>query len=342
MSEIDKELSSMSLLGLVAWQELGRRPGDAYDYHENHDIVPEGYVPKNYQATYLWPQMVLLGKELLFYADSKEMQSVGETDCFKKFYQYLMRARNTLRDGSKRPRWIWQVVKNPPKRGKFPPRVYTKHRLNELKDEMHFICKYTDSVSKEYILSVIDGWNMSTTNLKTEQYLGCIDPEFTISWRPRYILRALVKIGINLLSHICEKTIVSKDTFSEAIGFVLDDRGKGPSWGDSGFVRNEDLQALNCPARAHKFRLTYGPNWSLDCAFFGGKIGATVAFPGPNHESWARAEVTVPLGSVDWRIERFQIVVPRRMSVEWDVTKVVPSILLKNVRSVFRMDVRQT
>ena len=97
-------------------------------------------------------------------------------------------------------------------------------------------------------------------------------------------------------------------------------------------MRNADVQQLHCPDKCHLFRLTWDKQWYLDCAFFGGRIGATVVFPGPCRETWFRAEIITPLKSSDWSVTRSSIVLPRRMRVEWrDVAEVVPSVPIDNV-----------
>ena len=111
------------------------------------------------------------------------------------------------------------------------------------------------------------------------------------------------------------------------------DRGPGPSLRSSGFVWNTDVADMECPANAHKFRLGHDRDWSLDCAFFGGRIGATVMFPGPSGEQWSRAEVVTPLGSPDWTVDRSIVILPRRMHVNWgDLSRIAPSLRIRNVQ----------
>ena len=336
-SEIDKELVSKSPLNFFVWQTLGSHSGEAWEYVEKYDLVIETRLLPEYRCTVLWPQVVLDGDKPLFFYDDQEARQVGRERCLDRFLTLLRRARNTLRDGSKRPRWLWEQIPNGPRRGRYPPRVFAPHRFADFSDRMHFKCRYVGSIDKNRVLWNLDRWKPFGGRLAVDQFWGVRDPEFFISCRPKHVLRALVKIGINLLAHICESSWVNRDNFAEAVLFVCGGQGSEPDMARSGFVRQSDIEGLECPEGAHRFRITHKSGyWSLDSAFFSGKIGATVSFPGPNHESWLRAEVTVPINSRDWTIQTSPIVLPRRMRVEEDFGKVAPHLPITNVKSKMR------
>ena len=231
------------------------------------------------------------------------------------------------------------------RRGRFPPRVCTPHVFHELGNKSHFLCKYEPPVDKDRILWALDKWRPLEGGLAFFESLGIKDPESQWSFRPFYVLRAVVKIGVNLLAEICDNTQADRATFAGAVAFVLGESEKGPSLDDSGFALNDDAQSMGRPKGAHKFMLTCAPaaelsyNWGLDCAFFGGRVGATVAFPGIYRESWMRAEVTVPLQSNDWTVVKSEILLPRRMRVEWgNLTRVIPSVPITNLKSSLRIE----
>ena len=338
VSLLDKEFASESPVALIAWEELGETSPDTWNYNPKLDLVLEGRMLPNHTSHGLWPQVVFDRGDRLFIADLQELCAVGPKRYFRKFVRCLIKARRTVDSGD--PLWIWRRVTRAPRRGRFPPRVYARHTYDELSDRIHFVCKYLDRRDRERVLSSLDMWDPLGKGLELDEGIGIIDPEGLWCYQPRRVLRALVKIGINLLSHICKRTSVNKYTFTSAVAFVLDDHGRGSSMADSGFVRNEGAQAMGCPKRAHKFHLSYGRNWALDCAFFGARIGATVAFPGPNHEWWRRAEITMPLGEPALQIQTSRILVPRSgMCVEWsDMRKVIPSVPLTKSDCQFRIE----
>ncbi len=340
-SVIDKELVSKTPLGIVAGQELGASTDGLWDYNAEHDLALEARIVKELDAPVLWPQVVFDDRGPMFWFDLAEGRQVGEERCMREFLELVTRARNTLRGGYKRPRWLWTPVTHPPRRGRFPPRVFTPHSYRQWSNRVHFICRYLKPIDQNRILWSLDNWRPFEGRVKLKECWGSIDPEAQISYRPRYILRALVKIGINSLAHICKQTRVDQQAFPEAIQFVRYDRGDGPSFDDCGFVRNEDVQTLDCPNDAHALRLTHGANWGLDCAFFGGRIGATVSFPGPNHDKWQRAEIVAPIGRRDWQVRTSRVVLPRTMRVEWgDICRIAPSLPVKNVEHRFRLERR--
>lgn len=98
-----------------------------------------------------------------------------------------------------------------------------------------------------------------------------------------------------------------------------------------------DVSEMDCPDRAHRFRLVYSEwarRWETYCAFFSGRLGAVVLFPGPNNEKWRTADIITPLSSNRWIIKEYELLLPIRMHVEWDdLTKVLPSMPLANLRS---------
>jgi hypothetical protein len=105
-------------------------------------------------------------------------------------------------------------------------------------------------------------------------------------------------------------------------------------------VLNEDIQSLSCPPDAHRFTLTHDQGlWHLLCSLFGGRIGAAVRFPGPNHEVWRRVDIVAPLHSHDWQITKGKLLLPVRVRFEWgDLSRIVPSVLIKNLDAQVRFE----
>lgn len=338
LSIVDKELVSKSPLEIIASEELDKTADGIWDYNAQFDVSLEAYVLPGHEAPMLWPQVVFEDRGPAFWLDAAEGRRVGKERFLRALFGCLMRARQTLEDGRGRPAWLWKPLDHPPRRGRFPPRAYTRHAFHELSGSVHVECRYVEPVDRGRILWSLDNWRPFDGRLKLKESWGGEEPEVRLSFRPRHVLRALVKIGINLLAYVCRETSVDKESFAEAISFARFDRGAGPCLEDSGFVWNDDVQALKCPASAHRFRLTHWQNWGLDCAFFGGRIGATVAFPGPNSEAWTRADITAPIGSSDWKVATSRIQLPRTMHVDWfDLPKLAPSVPWRNVHSRVRV-----
>jgi hypothetical protein len=116
------------------------------------------------------------------------------------------------------------------------------------------------------------------------------------------VLRGLMKIGLNLIAASCPNTPVDRKAFSLATQIIL---GNGPmsikTVRANGFVRAEDVQTISAQGNAHSFRLVHDGSWYVYMSFFGGKIGALVRIPGPNHEDWRCKNIVAPLNSTDWK-----------------------------------------
>lgn len=335
MSDIDKELTWESPLHLVAWEALGKGANDTLDFDRNDDLALQARVLPGYISAELWPQVILEPSGKIFLrADAQEVQAVGHEHFFRAFYAYLIRARNTLRDGSRRPRWIWSRMARAPKQGRFPPRVFTRHTYREFSDKMHFECKYLGSLDRARLLSSLDRWRPFDGTIVLGKTVGVAEPESHLSFRPRFVLRALVKIGVNLLAYVCERTKVGRTTFMEATGFARYGIG-GPRESTAGLVVNDDVRCLNCPPNAHRFALAHDLGvWQLICSFFGGRIGAVVRFPGPNQESWRRVDIVAPLSSPHWKVTKGILLVPMHPRIEWmDMSRIVPSVCFRNPES---------
>ena len=104
------------------------------------------------------------------------------------------------------------------------------------------------------------------------------------------MVRALLKIAVNLLSYCCERTIVDLHHFPQAIRVIRDERAYRPQLVNAnGFVRQSDLKSLASDPWTHTFRLEWDRSgvWRVQFCFFGRQINAAVHFPGPNDEGLA-------------------------------------------------------
>ncbi|MCC6680398.1 MAG: hypothetical protein IT445_05795 [Phycisphaeraceae bacterium] len=336
LSELDKELVSRSPLHLIAAIELDKTDSDSWDYNPDLDIALEAHPLPDASSVMLWPQILLLESGPTFFFDLEESESAGLEHFCSKFRECLTAAITSLQQDNKRKHQIiWERVRRLPRRGQFPIRIFTRHHYTDLNLKSCFICRYAGEIDQADTLRALSNWIPNTNSLCDN--LGVDDPESGYSYRPRWVFRAIIKIGINILCHIYGPDKVNLNTFPEAICFVRSDAGNGPSMHDCGFVNCDDLRALACPPSCHKFRLTFDNNWGLDCAFFGGRIGATVAFPGPSL-GLRTLEVTATIGSDNWQIKKSQILLPRSLRITDKLNEMIPSLPLVNDTSVIRLE----
>jgi hypothetical protein len=136
----------------------------------------------------------------------------------------------------------------------------------------------------------------------------------------------MAKIGVNLLHYYCVSTVVDRTTFPRVIGEILGHLPIEPSRMDkAGFVYWRDIESIAAKDHSHTFRLSWERGWwNIAMAFFGGRIGAAVKFPGPNNEDWCTLDVTAPIHSKDWTAYRSKLEIPSYPRVEWlDLNKIV-------------------
>jgi hypothetical protein len=337
LSQLDKEFVSVPPLHIASCEELDIIGDNVWDYNAQLDLAIEGRLVKNLSVVVQWPQVVLDEGQSIFCYDIQEVEKVGLQVCYEAFHRQLLKAVETVRRNDRRPKFRWCSIPNPPRRGRFPPRVFTRHKCDDLHGDISFECRYHGSIDQDGVLSRLEVWHIDIDNTKELSMLGVNDPETATSYRPRWILRALVKIGINLLAYVM-KDDFRRDAFFDATQFVLRDIGSGPSIDECGFLHKKITKLLGCPQNSHKFILQHDRNWALDCSFFGGIVGATVSFPGQSWGNINRIEIVAPLGSSDWKVCKSQILIPRRPLVTDQIVDILESsTMIMNAQSRMRV-----
>ncbi len=111
-----------------------------------------------------------------------------------------------------------------------------------------------------------------------------------------------------------------------------------------GFVRAKEIQCIKDEGGGHSFRLVHVDRyWRVYSSFFGGRIGSFVLIPGPNHETWACADILAPIKSKDWVFTKLEIIQPIEVKVEWsDSAAIAPSFKFQNSVSRIRVDVSKS
>lgn len=154
------------------------------------------------------------------------------------------------------------------------------------------------------------------------------------------VARALVKIGLNLLSDTCERTEVGPTTFPQAIDLVTGARAVTERIVSCcGFVRPSSVAALRHEGK-HAFRILFdGVGWKVYSAFFSGRVCTMAMFPGPNRDDWCTADISEPYRTDEtgvaepWSVRRSRIMQPLSARVEHDFGRILLSLDLINLRS---------
>jgi len=329
-SELDQELASRSPMAAIVQQELGAAGARTWGYDANLDLALEAHALPDFTFPPLWPQLVLLGEAPLFAFDYEDAMRIGIPDFARAFWWCLTAAWQSLYEKPNRWRIRWERIDQPPTRGRFPPRVYTEHTLDQFRQGMTFKCRYVGDIDQGWVIHHLRKWRPAH-RYRLDVAWGQRDLRAHHHYRPEFVLRALVKIGLNLLVYLAGPEKVNLQSFPVAVQFARHGRRLRLNPARNGFVVNADVNSLDCPPNCHRFSLRYdNGDWTCVFAFFGGRIGATVSFPGPMVGEWRSAEVTVPFkgGDPTWQVRTSPLVIPTLdLRVEWhDMQQVMPSI----------------
>ena len=117
-----------------------------------------------------------------------------------------------------------------------------------------------------------------------------------------------------------------------------------PNLAKSGFLDGDSLSGIACPAGAHKFELIYSsPGWQFLGAYFGGRIGTCVYFPGGRIADFLRCDVEVPVNGKEWSINKSGIYLPpHQIRTLWgNLSVIIPSMPIRHRGSRKRVEQRQ-
>jgi len=345
LSDLDKELTSRSPMILVAAQELHKTAGYSWDidYSENNLLI-EAQLDASARAPTVWPQMIFEEKGWQVRGDGAELDRFGIDNFGAVFVQHLVRAFRTLKT-SKRPRFIFErIPRKISTMYRYPPRVFATRRIWDFDNRMHFVCRYLRADEKRRVLRRLEDLDPQTRLALGDYRLGSSRPAFHLHYEMGAVLRSLIKIAINLLYYVCARTEVDRNHFAWAIRMVTgEQRVSSRAFAENGFVYANDLVTLGCPKNHHSFRLQHDRGlWRVWLAFFSGRIGAYVCFPGRSSETWRTVDVEVPVGDRNWRVRTSPILQPLTARVEWkDLQKVIPSLPMENTRAEVTVTTRE-
>jgi hypothetical protein len=341
-SRIDAELCSRSALSIVASQELDAHLWQVWDVdHAAKNLFLEASPDWSAKSFKLYPQVVFERSGPQIRGDYQEMIRFGKEAFQQVLVKGMLRACRRFNAGQ--PRWLHRerMPLNPDlaKQYRLPPRIFVRHSITELADLLSqnkrasFVLRYETDADWRFAMNVLSKWEPTPGYQRFDVRLGTHLPTFRFTYDGTEVLRALAKIGINLLAAHCCKTRVNWETFRDVIAVVM---GKSPVslplMNANGFVDARGIEPIRAQARAHSFRLLHSDgHWHIYSSFFGGRVGSFVRFPGPNHEEWNEVDIIAPLGSPSWTVATGRIIQPFPVSIEWrNLRLIVPSIEMFN------------
>lgn len=334
-SKQDKALVSDSYLSISARRYMAKKLGRCWEVdHSAGNLLLEAQPATDFRHVKLWPQLIFGRGQPQMRGDFEEFEQSDADEPHRVFLEHLHRAylrHRSLRPDQRSP-LIFEQVKSLLPECIYPPRVYAEREIADFHPKMHFKCRYSTPEDRTLLLESIQECTPNWEFNKMESVLGSGRVSISFNFDVSLVLRALTKIGINLLADVCTNTIVDRFSFREAVRFVKYgiSRNSRRMIARYGFVRHGDLKLLNCAPNFHKFRLVhFGAShlWAVYSSFFGGDINTMVEFEGPSDERWSTVDITVPLNSKEWKIRKYQEVkdLQVRACLE-DIDAILPSL----------------
>jgi hypothetical protein len=329
-SDIDGELCSRSPLSIVAAKEIDGHLAQAWDT-DSHDnrLLLIGRPDFTRESFKIYPQLILQPSGDQFRANYDELLPFGVEKFQVLFSRRLRKAFWEHEYGDGGAFYFAKVTENPElfSRHCYPPRFFVRGSIAEACGDKTIEIGYIRADDKRYALSRLESGLEFTSSMRTSVALGSALPTIRVYCHGGKVWRALAKIATNLLHHCCSKTIVDCHSFPEVISEIRGTQSFPASRLDfNGFVCASDIESMKSDPRSHMFRLSWKDNvWRSVFAFFGGRIGAVVSFPGPSREDWKTLDILAPIGSSDWRITPTALTIPMRFNIEWsDLTRLIP------------------
>ncbi len=351
LSRLDDELVSRSFLSVLLLGSSGKKLKYAWDVdHESGDMLLEADAQNEFATMRLYPQIIFCEDGSQLRGDEAEYADVGSDTLQEMFIQHLCDAYSDHKNGTDKSKLIFEHIRYVPAGKSFPPRVFSRKRIVDFKHGMHFICRYKNRSDKELLLKNLETLKPTMRFGTYQSMLGSPLPGFNLSFDVITLIRALTKIGINLLANYCTTTTVNNDYFREAIRFVMKGgtRNVRRVLARCGFVAPSDMSVLWSHKNIHRFRLVYFKwpgKWYLYCSFFGGSACAKIEFAGPNEEQWSTIDITAPVGSPDWKVRRYKKIKDIPLStISWEeatIGKAIPALPQAPSREVVRFEIKQ-
>jgi hypothetical protein len=354
LSQIDKELCSRSYLSIIASQKIDAHLWQTWDIdHAANNLLVEGRP--------LWPPDQTLGSivcypQVTFEADGRrevrgdllEVLRFGQEHFPKVLFKAVRECFGRFSAGRKGALHLERIRSSVIYEGcRFAPRVFTRHSIGEIAQNIHdqsFILRYVSDEDKRLALHGLSKLAEGRQSNGWSQTLGSHTPTICCFFDAGDALRALMKIGLNLIAAYCPNTPIDRGSFGKVIRVI---RGHVPvshrMIQANGFVHAEDIRGISGAAHEHSFRLIHVDHvWHVYSSFFGGSIGAYVRLPGPSYENWNCADIVAPIKSKSWTFTPSRILPIMRTHIEWRNTEqVTPTLKVQNSQCFLRTEIER-
>jgi hypothetical protein len=353
LSQIDKELCSRSYLSIIASQQIDAHLWQAWDVdHASNNLLiearPSWGDDEILNCLLSYPQITFELAGPAVRANPEEVQRFGQGDFAKALFKAVRSCFGRYRDGKKGAIHFERIDSGIIRDGyRLAPRIFTRHSMEEIAQNINkqsFILRFTNEEDKQFALHSLSqlgegrelkGWTQKRSSYK---------PTISIFFNIGDALRALMKIGLNLIAAYCPNSPVDHAHFAHSIQAITGGIPIPPRFmAGNGFVHADDVRDIRGNQNEHSFRLVYiSPIWHVFSSFFGGRIGSYVRLMGPNYEGWNCADIVAPINSKAWTIRTSRILPAMKVHVEWnDSRALTPSFQLQQSVSALRIDIKR-
>lgn len=342
LSQLDRELCSRSYLSAIASQEIDAHLWQAWDVdHGSHNLLVEARpawgADETLKSLRCYPQITFERTGPDVRGDYEEFCEFGQENFTRVLFKAARNCFDRYRRGEKGVLHFERVRSGVVHDDcRLAPRIFVRTSINEVAHNIQkqsFILRFMSQEDKRFALHSLSDLGDGRDINKWSHTPGSHHPTISFFFDAGDTMRALMKMGVNLIAAYCPNTPVDRNSFSSAIRTIMDETQVSPRLlNTNGFVRAQDVQVIKADGNAHSFRLVHiDQMWHIYASFFGGKIGSYVSFRGPNDEHWHCMDIVAPLNAKDWTANSTRILpYMRRPSVVWrDATVVTPSLKLQ-------------
>jgi hypothetical protein len=351
LSQLDRELCSRSLLSAVASQQIDRQLWQVWDvdHHSDNQLVearPSWASDGSLNSLHCFPQITFERSGQHVRGDSDESRRFGNDAFAQVLFKAVRHCFDRYRHHEKGALHFERVEQGVILDGhRLSPRVFTRHSIEEIARKVQrqsFILRFCTEEDRRFALN-------SLFNLKDGRDIkgwvnkpGSRQPSVCYSFDIGMTLRAMIKIGLNLVAAFCRTTVVNRETFSAAMRIIRGEmQVNRPVIAGNGFAFVEDIRDISAEGNDHAFRLTHmNSAWHVFASYFGGKIGSYVGFPGPNQEEWRSAQIVAPLKSKNWTIQTSPLLTAKHVRIGWrGSSDITPTMKLRNAFASLEVNV---
>lgn len=278
---------------------------------------------------------------------------IEETDAFgrdKAISEFKIAVVNTYQRflENKRDTFYFEQVE-PDILGKefrYPPRLFIRRTMTEISrkpKKQKCRIRYVTDEDRALVLETLKTFSAGPKEHKWRQKPSSNRPTIRLFFDTGCTVRALMKIGLNLLAAHCRSMPINRSTFDRAMRLIMRETElNGNVIFEMGFVNPKHFAPI-AKEGCHTFRLLHADNmWRLHSSFFGGRMCTYACFPGPNRENWVCLDVVAPIKSTKWEWRSSTIYQPLDIELRLDASAELLNCRSELSRSEIRVEVHDS